>query len=59
MLCPPVEDSQNPGKKAQEDVDVVGKFVLGTSMSYMMRLGMNTQWTMQDNCMSRSNSNKL
>ena len=59
MLCPPVEDSHNLGKKAQKDVDVVGQFVSGASISYMTRLGMSTQWTMQVNCMSPSTMNQL
>ena len=59
MLCPPVEDSHNPGKKAQEDVDVVGQFVSGASMYYMTRLEMSTQWTMRVSCRSPSIMDKL
>ena len=52
-------NSLNPGKKAQEDVEEVGQLDSGASMSCMTRLGMNTQWTMQDNCTSPSNLNML
>ena len=57
MLSLPNVNSLNPGKKAQKDVEEVGLFDSGASMSYMTRLGMNTQWTMQDNCTSPSDSN--
>ena len=60
MLALPAEDSHNLGKKAhKEDVDVVGQFVSGASMYCMMRLEMNTQWTMQVSCMSPSIMDKL
>ena len=59
MLALPVEGSLNPGKKAQEDAGVVGQFVSGASMSYMTRLGMNTQWMMQVSCTSPSDMNNL
>ena len=48
------EDSLNPGRKAQEDVEEVGQFGSGASMSYMTRLEMNIQWMMQANCTSPS-----
>ena len=55
----PMERFLNPGIKAQEDMAKVGQFGSGSSMSYMARLGMSTQWTMQDNCTSPSDLNKL
>ena len=59
MLALLKEDSLNPGRKAQEDVEEVGQLGSGVSMSCMTRLGMNTQWTMQDNCTSPSDLNML
>ena len=59
MLSLLKEDSLNPGRKAQKDVVEVGQFGLGASMSCMTRLGMSTQWTMQDNCTSPSDLNLL
>ena len=59
MQALPKENSLNPGKKAQKNVEEVGQFDSGASMSYMTRLGMNTQWTMQHNCTSPSDSNQL
>ena len=43
MQALPRGNSLNPGKKAQKDVEEVGQFGSGASMSYMMRLRMNTQ----------------
>ena len=57
MLCPPEEDSLNPGKKAQVDEEEVERFVSGASMSCMTRQGMNTLWTMQVSCTSPSDMN--
>ena len=59
MLALPVVNSLNPGRKAQKEEDVVGQFDLEASMSYMTRLGMNSQWTMQVNCTSPSDLNQL
>ena len=59
MLALLKEDSLNPGRKAQEDVEEVGQFGSGASMSCMTRLGMSTQWTMQDNCTSPLDLNML
>ena len=59
MQALPKGNSLNPGKKAQKDVEEVSQFDSGASMSYMTRLGMNTQWTMQDNCTSPSDLNQL
>ena len=59
MLSLLKEDSLNPGRKAQKDVEEVGQFGLGASMSCMTRLGMSTQWTMQDNCTSPSDLNMM
>ena len=59
MLALPVEDSLNPGKKAQEEEEEVGQFGSEDSMSFMTSLGMNSQWTMQDSCTSPSDSNQL
>ena len=59
ILALPKGNSLNPGKKAQKDVEEVSQFDSGASMSYMTRLGINTQWTMQDNCTSPSDSNQL
>ena len=43
MQALPKGNSVNPGKKAQKDVEEVGQFDSGASMSYMTKLGMNTQ----------------
>ena len=59
MLALPVENSLNPGKKAQKEEDVVGQFGSEASMSCMTRLEMNFQWTMQVSCTSPSDSNPL
>ena len=59
MLALPVENSLNPGKKAQKEEDVAGQFDSEASTSYMTRLGMNSQWTMQVSCTSPSDSNLL
>ena len=59
MLALPEGHSHNPGKKAHEAEDVVAKFDLGASMYCMMRTGMLFPWTMQVNCTSPSNMNKL
>ena len=59
MLALPKGNSLNLGKKAQGEEEEVGQFVSGASMSYMTRLGMSIQWTIQDNCTSPSDSNKL
>ena len=59
MLALPVEDSLNPGRKAQKEEDVVGQFGSEASMSCMTRLEMNFQWTMQVSCTSPSDSNQL
>ena len=56
MLCPPMEDYPNPGSEAQEEEEGVERFGSGASMSYMTRLEMNIQWTMQVSCMSPSDS---
>ena len=48
----PEENLHNPCIEAQEEEAEVGLFGSGASMSCMTRLGMNTQWTMQDNCTS-------
>ena len=55
----PKGSSSNPGKKAQEAEEGVGQFGSGASMSYMTRLEMNIQWTMQDSCTSPSDLNQL
>ena len=55
----PKGSSLNPGKKAQEEGEEVGQFGSGASMSYMTRLEMNIQWTMQDSCTSPSDLNQL
>ena len=59
MLALPVVNSLNPGKKAQKEEDVDGQFDSEASTSCMTRLGMNSQWTMQVNCTSPSELNKL
>ena len=59
MLCPPEEDSLNPGRKAQVDEGEVERFVSGASMSCIMRQGMNTLWTMQVSCTSPSTLHKM
>ena len=59
MLALPEGHSTHPGKKAHEDEDVVARSVSGASMYYMMRTEMLFPWTMQVNCMSLSNMNKL
>ena len=59
MLALPVEDSLNPGRKAQKEEDVVGQFGSEASMSCMTRLEMSFQWTMQVSCTSPSDSNPL
>ena len=51
MLALPVEDSLNPGTKAQGDVDVVGKSDSRASMSCTMMRVILTPSTMQDSCM--------
>ena len=51
MLALPVEDSLNPGIKAQEDVDVVGKSDFRASTSCTMMRVILTPLTMQDSCM--------
>ena len=56
VLALPVENSLNQGIKAQEDEEGVERFGSGASMSYMTRLEMNTQWTMQVSCTSPSDS---
>ena len=50
MLALPVEDSLNPGIKAQEDVDVVGKSDSRASTSYMTMRVILTPSMMQSNC---------
>ena len=59
MLALPVENSLNPGRKAQKEEDVVGQFGSEASMSCMTRLEMNFQWTMQVSCTSPSDLNLL
>ena len=59
MLSLPVEHFPNLDKKVQKLVEEVGQFVSRASMSCMTRLGMSTQWMMQDNCTSPSDLNKL
>ena len=59
MLALPVVNSLNPGRKAQKEEDVVGQIDSEASTSCMTRLGMNSQWTMQVNCTSPSDLNKL
>ena len=53
------ENLHNPCTEAQEVEAEVGLFDSGASMSCMMRLGMNTQWTMWVNCTSPSDLNLL
>ena len=55
----PEENLHNPCIEAQEEEAEDGLFGSGASMSYMTRLGMNTQWTMQVNCTSPSAMNLL
>ena len=59
MLALPVVSSLNLGKKAQEEEEEVGQFGSEASTSCMTRLEMNFQWTMQVNCTSPSDWNKL
>ena len=47
------------GQKAQKDVEEVGQFDSGASVSYMTRLETSIQWMMQVNCTSPSDSNRL
>ena len=56
VLALPVGNSLNPGIKAQEEEEGVERFGSGASMSYMTRLEMNIQWTMQVSCTSPSDS---
>ena len=56
VLALPVENFLNPGIKAQEEEEGVERFGLGASMSYMTRLEMSIQWTMQVSCTSPSDS---
>ena len=56
VLALPVENSLNPGIKAQEEEEGVERFGSGASMSCMTRLEMNIQWTMQASCTSPSDS---
>ena len=51
ILALPVEDSLNPGIKAQEDVDVVGKSHLRASTSCMTMRVILTPSMMQGSCM--------